>query len=479
MASFLFFLIVSSVVVSLIASLISNMRMMKHVVYYLVFSFLLLLWLMVKYSAAEIDMSNQLFILFSHLEMILMLSFAPVYLIFVHSLLNQKENKLLITIVSLNFLGILVRYLIPMDTTIDNFWRISDPVLGSLFATVFTIPMIYAIYLLIKNLKTTTDNLVKNNLKINLIGIIIATVFSVVSEFVLPVLFKVYIDLPLIDLAIVLFSLFIYYAMMKYSFLEMNLGNIYEELFEESNSGIIIINEKGTISRMNAKASEILEISSTIDTNDNIFNYLQDYHLDQQYDNTLIKTVNGNSLALSQSLNKHLEFSQVIIINDYSTYADTIKTLEDETLIDYLTQIPNRKAFFNDVYQFVQEEDYILVMLDLNNFKNINDTYGHDKGDEVLIAFSKKITSCIDLHGHAYRLGGDEFALLIASTSSINFKVKFDRIEQFLKQYDKTLGIARGIVPINKTTVNSKNKIEESMKIADNMMYEQKRESKK
>jgi diguanylate cyclase (GGDEF)-like protein len=101
---------------------------------------------------------------------------------------------------------------------------------------------------------------------------------------------------------------------------------------------------------------------------------------------------------------------------------ERIRELEQQCTIDELTGLQNRRGFFHD---FAGEMDRtnrghsmggLLIMIDLDNFKTINDTYGHQAGDaalrlvaKTLVADSRQMDSCA-------RLGGDEFVLLLANT---------------------------------------------------------------
>jgi diguanylate cyclase (GGDEF)-like protein len=82
-----------------------------------------------------------------------------------------------------------------------------------------------------------------------------------------------------------------------------------------------------------------------------------------------------------------------------------------QALHDKLTGIPNRTLFEEDLQEFIQyykaqKEKFALFFIDLDEFKEINDIYGHDTGDKVLIEASKRVRSIIS---DSYRLGGDEF----------------------------------------------------------------------
>jgi len=119
--------------------------------------------------------------------------------------------------------------------------------------------------------------------------------------------------------------------------------------------------------------------------------------------------------------------------------------LKELAEIDPLTGISNRRSFYDKseellTYAEIGQLDIGVLMLDLDNFKSLNDTYGHAAGDEVLIAFTKLIEDCIRGSDVFARLGGEEFALLLpdapeAATRRIAQRI-IDRTEQTKVKYD-------------------------------------------
>jgi diguanylate cyclase (GGDEF)-like protein len=155
------------------------------------------------------------------------------------------------------------------------------------------------------------------------------------------------------------------------------------------------------------------------------------------------------------------------------------KDLEDTNYVDFLTRINNRRKFFFDIYRFVKQKDYLLIMMDFNEFKLINDLYGHNKGDETLVLFSKRLKEEFALYnGVVYRLGGDEFAVLVDDVDPEKIKFIFDKLDGELRTIHKKLGIAYGHTVVTSSNCNQYMKAEMSMKIVDRKMYEMKMKSK-
>lgn len=92
---------------------------------------------------------------------------------------------------------------------------------------------------------------------------------------------------------------------------------------------------------------------------------------------------------------------------------------------DVLTGLGNRRRFFDaaksEIYRSQRYKiPLCLILIDLDNFKMVNDTYGHDAGDEVLRGFSQLILERLRESDIACRIGGDEFALLLPHTELAN-----------------------------------------------------------
>tara|TARA_R110001606_G_scaffold9850_1_gene42176 strand:+ start:6112 stop:7347 length:1236 start_codon:yes stop_codon:yes gene_type:complete len=158
---------------------------------------------------------------------------------------------------------------------------------------------------------------------------------------------------------------------------------------------------------------------------------------------------------------------------------EQITTIRLQANTDYLTKLPNRRYFFEETAKSLkqlkkQELTPSLAMFDIDHFKAINDTYGHDAGDEVLkglsICFAKYFTK--DL---AARLGGEEFAVYFNDTNKDEVLKRLDNFRHFVElnspefskekiQFTLSIGYAHGPVY----------QIDELLKQADIKLYEAK-----
>ncbi|HFD14267.1 MAG TPA: GGDEF domain-containing protein [Epsilonproteobacteria bacterium] len=109
---------------------------------------------------------------------------------------------------------------------------------------------------------------------------------------------------------------------------------------------------------------------------------------------------------------------------------ETLKSTDHEANYDALTGLPNRKHYESFMKRLLKERDFFaLLFIDLNKFKAINDTHGHDVGDAVLIEVAKRLNASLDEGDMLARLGGDEF-VIITKRKKV-FLAKFlDRLEE-------------------------------------------------
>ena len=153
--------------------------------------------------------------------------------------------------------------------------------------------------------------------------------------------------------------------------------------------------------------------------------------------------------------------------------------LKELAAIDPLTGISNRRSFYDNSQELVTYADIGnleigVLMLDLDNFKALNDTYGHAAGDEVLIAFTKLVEDCIRGSDIFARLGGEEFALLLPDAPEAATR----RIAQRIIERTAQIKVQYGEHEISFTTsvggtmwMSGENKIDIALNRADNNLY--------
>ncbi|SDI96917.1 diguanylate cyclase (GGDEF) domain-containing protein [Pseudomonas flavescens] len=145
---------------------------------------------------------------------------------------------------------------------------------------------------------------------------------------------------------------------------------------------------------------------------------------------------------------------------------------------DMLTGVPNRRALMNSLEQALHATDsqrLFFAMLDIDDFKLINDRHGHDVGDAVLVEFARHLEQTRDLHAYG-RLGGEEFGLLLASDSLAAASQAIEALLQRLAAQPTqgiTLSFSAGLV-----AVAGQQNVTRLLKSADECLYRAKRAGK-
>lgn len=127
---------------------------------------------------------------------------------------------------------------------------------------------------------------------------------------------------------------------------------------------------------------------------------------------------------------------------------------EDNSMTDVLTGLRNRRYFMgdpkvNDVGELEQEfaeairfnHDLTLLMVDIDSFKQINDTYGHKMGDEFLVELAKALKKTFRQADILVRYGGEEFCVLLPETNTKNMEVLAERLHTSFNQIQRESGL--------------------------------------
>jgi diguanylate cyclase (GGDEF)-like protein len=156
-----------------------------------------------------------------------------------------------------------------------------------------------------------------------------------------------------------------------------------------------------------------------------------------------------------------------------------MEKLQKLAITDGLTKLYNSRSFYTQLELEVDrfnryKHPLALLLLDIDNFKEYNDTYGHLEGDKVLVRFSQIIKSCLRANDSAYRYGGEEFTVILPETNGDEAKTVAQRIRASLEaeKYKPVPGkVARITISIGVTQCYPKEELSTFIRRADKAMY--------
>jgi len=181
------------------------------------------------------------------------------------------------------------------------------------------------------------------------------------------------------------------------------------------------------------------------------------------------------------------EMELVARVNVHYRLASTIRKLEEsqkalaiQATTDPLTGLRNRRSFFEKAEELASlhrryKTDLSILMIDIDHFKKINDSLGHDGGDVVLVRFAEILNSMVREVDIISRLGGEEFAILLPDTKRLGAAVLAERTRAAIQRTaisyqgnDYSITASIGIASIAAEDVGS---ISDFVRIADNRLY--------
>ncbi|MHC8405351.1 putative bifunctional diguanylate cyclase/phosphodiesterase [Pseudomonas sp. TMB3-21] len=271
-------------------------------------------------------------------------------------------------------------------------------------------------------------------------------------------------------------------------------------VLDNAAEGILVVGEDGLIRFANPAMSRLLnatqqELQGTV-----FLNYLQKPHVPVWADSDLLKGFRGGEtlrlhdallrtacgqqvpVALSCAPLPSPQQAMVVTVLDMSVVRHLHQQLEVQAVTDPLTGLLNRRGFYQTVENLLQRDErtdsgWVLLYLDLDGFKRVNDSLGHDAGDRVLRWVSEQLKACLRPFDILARIGGDEFtALLDLEAPEQAAKIAEQLIErvsicQQIDGLDIALGASIGIAIFPDCGAD----LDGLMRASDIAMYEAKR----
>ena len=295
----------------------------------------------------------------------------------------------------------------------------------------------------------------------------------------------------------------------------------HELLLHSANEGIIGLDINGKITFVNPRAARILELEAPKLKDTYMMNYFLSevsgvngkYDEIQAHDlyaiwlkSNIQQSIAGGECChcedeiwqTSNSTKFHVGYNFAAILNAQHKCTGGVLVFEDITLrkndemklselanFDSLTNLANRRFFYDSMYTAItrskhEEVSLALLYIDIDRFKQINDTYGHEGGDQVLLEVARSLRRCTRENDLVSRLAGDEFAILL---NPVNEPAEVQQIaEKVLENLSKPYIIdgnhvyvtcSIGIAMYPDTSVGSQS--EDLLRAADAAMYQVKK----
>jgi diguanylate cyclase (GGDEF)-like protein len=185
---------------------------------------------------------------------------------------------------------------------------------------------------------------------------------------------------------------------------------------------------------------------------------------------------------IRQSLYLNLLICLLVTVTVLVLLNRVVKRYQDkihaQAILDSLTELPNRRGFDLLAAQAMQEakrepKPLTALLLDLDHFKALNDTYGHLAGDQVLIGFARDLESCLRHSDIVCRWGGEEFIVLLKDTDGKTGLMIAEKIRQHVEQqrYAYNEQALHVTVSIGLTTLQPDDTLHSLLSRADHAMY--------
>ncbi|MCK8079534.1 diguanylate cyclase [Vibrio sp. 1CM24A] len=275
-------------------------------------------------------------------------------------------------------------------------------------------------------------------------------------------------------------------------------------VFENSKDGLIVLNSANVITMVNPAITQLLGYHSDLlvgKTPFEVFSWQQFSSLMPTIRSSLDnygqwqgevweKSASGTLVPMFVKVNRIAsdnekdEFDMVLTLSDLSNVKE-MERLEHLAHHDALTGLANRAQLYKVMDDVVTSSHYsnqhfAVIYLDLDGFKEVNDSYGHDAGDEILKEVSNRLLSQVRAGDLVARLSGDEFVLIIKQTNKVLLAKLAERLLDLIgqevnyKQRSLHVGASLGIHLAD----GPERDIDVILKVADEAMYQAKRKGK-
>ncbi len=240
-------------------------------------------------------------------------------------------------------------------------------------------------------------------------------------------------EIKYFDLTPVSFSfmgLLLSYALTKYKLVDLSPVAIHT-IFEHIMDGIIVLNGKHKVMEINPAGKKILRINNDIIYDGDIYTLIPDLpKFNENDDNKMgYSLIIGDSwyeINISKMHHDNILRGWVLTLRDITTKKDMEEKLHRLAFYDITTNLPNRMLFFNRLNSELMRiqrtnKKIAILFIDIDEFKTINDTMGHETGDIILRVTAEKLHHCMRETDMAARIGGDEFLIMLTDITEEHY----------------------------------------------------------
>ena len=173
-------------------------------------------------------------------------------------------------------------------------------------------------------------------------------------------------------------------------------------------------------------------------------------------------------------------------VNNSVEALENIQTIMNYANRDYLTGLYNRRYFYSAMNEYIEEtlhngEKFAVAMMDIDHFKNINDTYGHDIGDRVIITLADVLRSSTSPRDVVSRFGGEEFCVVLKNINRYSAEDILARIHAEVANYSLQINQERTItftISIGAVLYHDGETLDDAINEADMLLYKAKNEGR-
>lgn len=249
------------------------------------------------------------------------------------------------------------------------------------------------------------------------------------------------------------FSIFLFVTAIgiyRYDFLDGN-PIAYETVFQKSRDGVVILNKRNIVVDINKAATKGIGVLSkdvlgkeVTEAFPHWIDFLEKFKDSPKVNEEIEAEIDGEKKFYLVTMIPIDDGSgnlsgKIVNIRDVSIRKENQKILEDLAFHDPLTRLGNRRKFDDEFNVALKKskknnDNFAILYFDINRFKHINDTMGHEIGDELLKYVAARIASILRKSDTLARVGGDEFAAIFYNANEQDIEIAAERILHITRQ---------------------------------------------